>query len=150
MARIPDIMDLMGGGRPALDPTELRKFLSGKGAKNSYLNIGPYSAYLRRSNPRYLERTVRSERPLDLANIQRTDIEGQMDILPPEQRNPKGRLRELLALLEKEAQKSGYDSVYVENIVNRFLPGVLHSAGYDFDAQASAWMPEEPSMYKRL
>ena len=150
MAKIPSIMDLMGGGSRGLDPTELRRFLGGAGPNNRYMDIGPYNAYLRRSHPRIPDQGVNLKRPVDLANIQRTDIEGQMDFQPAKLRNPKGRFRELMAMLEAEAEKQGYDAVYVEQIMNKFLPDVLGSSGYELDRNAAMMNPDTPSMYKRL
>lgn len=150
------IMELMGAaahgsqGRGALDPTKLREFLGGAGPNNQYLDIGEYNTYLRRGIPRQVERATMIRRPVDLANISRTDMEGQVEFNPEKFRNPKGRFKEMLAMLEEEALKSGYDSVYVENIFNKFLPDVLNRAGYNFDADASRALPEAPSMYKRL
>ena len=150
------IMELMGaaaaGGqsRGALDPTKLRAFLGGAGARNQNLDIGEYQAYLRRSMPREPGKGVSLKRPLDLGRIERTDIEGQVEFNPEKFRNPRGRFDELMALLESEAEKAGYDSVYVEQIMNKFLPDVLKRKGYTVDENHAMMNPTTPSMYKRL
>lgn len=151
MVKVPNMFELLGGKAPGLPAGDLRKFLQGGGARNQYVQIGPYNSYLRKSVPR---RVSASEgelgNPLDLANIQRTDVEGQVERKPARERNPKGKFRELLALLETEAAAAGHDSVYVEQILNEFLPDVLRSAGYQMDELHGMMNPDTPSMYKRL
>lgn len=148
------IMELMGGlGRQAdqLDPTQLRRFLEGQGANNQYLDIGPYNAYLRRSSPRVVGRGQTLNRPVDLGAIERTDLkmnEEAMKFQPAGRRPPKGQFKEMMALLEEEANKQGYDSVYVEQIFNEFLPDVLKSMGYTSDE--TLMKGNMPAMFKRL
>lgn len=154
MARIPDIGELLGlsGGLPR---DKLRQFLSGAGANNQWLQIGPYNTYLRRGGQMPLEPGTTLSRPIHLANIDRTNLpsndgaaEAATKYQPAKFRNPRGKFRELIAMLEDEGRSSGYDSVYVENILNEFLPDVLQSAGYSHLRQRSQVYP--PSMYKRL
>jgi len=137
MARIPD-----------LDVTAIRRFMQQRQAPSSeWLRSGPYRMYLRKAVPRRLpEFTL--ERPIDLANIERAGNEIQMENLPPEMRPPKGKFKELLAMLESEAYAQNHDSIYVENIMNEFLPDVLARNGYTRDP-FSPWQAI-PSMYKRL
>lgn len=157
------IMELMGaavaGGESlgAFDPTRLREFLGGAGANNQWLDLGEYSTYLRRGNGRFPAKGTALKRPLELANVERKDFpedtprHAKTDIMPAGRRPPRGRFREMLALMEKEALKQGYDSLYVENIFNKFLPDVLESTGYAVDPSGpprGGMMP--PSMYKRL
>lgn len=103
--------------------------------------------YLRKSVPRRLPDQM-LESPVDLANIERAGNEIGMENLPPEMRPPKGKFKELLAMLESEAYGANHDSIYVENIMNEFLPEVLERNGYTRDS-FSPWQAI-PSMYKRL
>jgi len=150
------LMQLLGDQGPTageFDPSALKLFLQGAGARNQNIDIGPYTAYLRRSVPRYLGPGVELQRPLDLARIERGDIpsgaESAMEFRPPGLRHPRGRLREVLELMEQEAQGAGYDSIYVENVLNDFLPAVLERYGYT-RAPASPMMEGIPSFYRRL
>jgi len=132
----------------ALDARALARFLQETQAPASrWIKSGDYDMYLRKSTPRDV-RELRLERPLDLANVQRKGAEVQMEKMPVNLRAPRGKFRELMAMLETEAEKSGLDSVYVENIMNEFLPEVLASMNYSMDPN-SPWKAI-PSMYKRL
>lgn len=151
---IPNIFDLIGAKRPGgLDPAELRAFLqNARGPNNKHVNVGNYEAYLRKAGRR---RNV-GDNTLDFASVQRTDLPPEMgDVsphfhdLPPEQRAPRGQFRELLAVLEQEAKGAGHDAIFAENILNKFLPRVLGSAGYQPMSGESLW-PGPPSMFKRL
>lgn len=144
MVKIPNVMEMLGSGGPkGLDPTDLRKFLRGS-QRNANIRVGPYDAYVRKSMPRGMG----MEKPFDLARIDREG--GTTEKLPPETRGPKGRFRELMALLESEAAAAGHDSVYVEQIMNKFLPEVLASMGYEADKVHAVMNPDTPSMFKRL
>jgi hypothetical protein len=88
------------------------------------------------------------ERPFDLASVTR---EGRgLETLGPEARPPRGQFRELMAMLEREAGDVGHDGVYVEAIMNEFLPRVLKSMGYEMDPMGGMATPGIPSMFKRL
>lgn len=137
------LMQLMGGGQ-ALDPTELRRFIAGS-QRNKHVDVGEYNAYLRKGIPRPPDKLTK---PLDLSTVQRKGSENSAK-LPEGQRPEKGRFREFMALLEAEAAQGGHDSVYVENILNEFLPEILQSMGYVKESGASLW-PGPPSMFKRL
>lgn len=153
MAKLPIdlLLEMMGRQPGGFNPQELRQFLGGAGPSNRWLELGDYKTYLRRGVPRNIEKGTSLKRPLDLANIERQglgrDVESAMEFRPEKLRHPRGKFRELLTLLETEAQKQGYDSLYVENIFNQFLPGVLESAGYAKDPFGT---PGLPSMWKRL
>lgn len=151
------MMELMGGlaSKPQLPREELRRFLGGAGATGQHLNMGPYKAYLRRGIERPIEPGTTLKRPLELGSVERQGLtEAQQEAAtkrqPAKFRNPKGRFRELLAMLEEEAKRSGHDSIYVENILNEFLPEVLASAGYQLPRQGYRSTVNPPSMYKRL
>lgn len=155
MPRLPSIHEIMGVANPGLDPSEIRRFLQqaqAKGGPNSrWVKAPPYDIYLRSGGPRRLPDDVggRLDRPVDLANIARKDDDNVgMERLPPEARPPRGKFRELLAILEELSAQTGHDSVYVENIMNEFLPEVLASSGYQKDP-FSPWSAM-PSMFKRL
>ena len=151
MVKIPDIFELLGA-KPShgLDPTELRRFLAGAGPRNRNLDIGPYSAYLRRSMPREPTIGDKLKRPLDLASIGHQDKGENVEFAPAGLRPPRGKFKELMTLLEDEARQQGYDSVYVEQIFNKFLPDVLKGMGYRLDERAAPMNPETPSLFKRL
>ncbi len=151
MARIPDVMEILGMQRRGFDPTELRAFLGGAGSNSRELNLGPYEAYLRRSVPRFMRAGVELKRPVDLARVGRKDLkasdESAFEFRPEKLRHSRGKFQELMTLLESEAEKAGYDSVYVENIMNKFLPDVLKRYGYEQDPFTP---PDLPSMFRRL
>lgn len=156
MARIPDIMDLIGANRD-LNPAELRKFLAGAGPSNQWLQLGDYSTYLRRGIPKFLEKGTELKRPIDLSNIERKGLPMTEEAVaaatkrqPAKFRNPKGKFRQLLAMLEDQGRANNYDSIYVENIINEFLPEVLESAGYSQLRRANRSSVFPPEMYKRL
>lgn len=106
----------MNGPKNDLGRQVLRDFLKQPGPGNQWLNLGPYKTYLRKSAPRPDQVMMR---PLDLANIQHEKGGGG------------GRFKELMAMIEAEAQANGHDGIYVENIFNEFLPEVLSRYGYD-------------------
>lgn len=153
MAKIPNIMELLGAAPKGLDRRQLQQFLASQ-QRNQWLDIGPYKTYLRRGMPRTIDpvapSVTRLNKPLDLANVESRNSPNNVHNLEPGQRPPKGKFRELLAVLEEEALKSGHDSVYVEQIMNEFLPDVLTSAGYRIDPLHARMNPTTPSMYKRL
>lgn len=132
-----------------LDPSLLRQYLRNAKAPSSKWinNLEPYQLFLRASVPRYVNNTL-YERPVDLANVYRKGNRARMDYVPPEKRPPRGRFRELVEILEDEAIEAGYDSVYVENIMNEFLPDLFASMGYIKDT-GSPWS-SLPSMIKPL
>jgi hypothetical protein len=129
----------MGGGSRY---PELSHFMQGD-ARNAWVETGPYNAYLRKGLPGQV----------DLANIERMDLRnfepggGNTHELPPEARPPRGDFTGFMAELERAATEAGYDRVYVENIMNEFLPGVLERLGYQ---TADNSMPGIPSMIKEL
>lgn len=148
MVKVPDIFEIMGAAHPQLDPTELRRFLQSQ-SRNQHVMVGPYEAYLRKGVPRRISPEDTLVRPLDFASVNKKgDQRATLEKLPPEQRPPKGKFRDLVKLLEEESAKAGHDSVYAENIMNQFLPEIFASMGYTHDPVSS--FPGLPSMYKRL
>jgi len=109
------LRSIFAGPKDSLGREALREFLKHPKPGSQWLDLGPYQTYLRRSVPRP---DYGMQRPLDLANIQHADGGGG------------GRFRELMSMLEAEAQAGGYDGIYVENILNEFLPEVLARYGY--------------------
>lgn len=123
-----------------LNPRELQAFLANQNSRNAWLNVGPYKTYLRKGErilPRGdVTRTRDTTRfkTLELANVER---QGRgTKTLPEGERPSRGQFQELITLLENEAQKNGYDAVYVEQILNEFLPQVLQRRGYVQDPMA--------------
>lgn len=149
MIKIPDVFDMLGAS--GIPRGRLREFLAQQNRGSEWLELGPYDTYLRRAE-RYLpmpgyDKPVRT-RTVDLANITRRDIEGNMEALPPEQRPPRGKFQELLRILEEEASGAGYNAIYAENIMNEFLPEVLARYGYDPDLMTQG--QPFPSMIRYL
>lgn len=146
MAKIPNLAELLGmGGSNGLDPAQLRRFLQqANGPTNKWLDVGPYNAYLRKSGPR---RHLDIARPVDLASVSNTNRGSNMELLPAGERPPKAKFQELMQLLETESGKAGRDSVYVENVLNKFLPEVLQRYGYQHDPYSGQNLP---SFFKKL
>lgn len=139
----------MGGGSRY---PEITQFLNGP-QRNAWIETGPYKAYLRKSvGGGQLPETTKGR--VDLANIERTDGEGSPYELPPGERGPRGDFSGFMAELERAAVEAGYDQVYVENIFNEFLPGVLERLGYVRDPGANSALGIDadaiPSMLKDL
>lgn len=63
-------------------------------------------------------------KPVDLANITNRNRPDNTETAGANKPS-REKFGELLKLLEAEALKNGYDSVYVEQIMNQFLPEVL-------------------------
>jgi len=132
------ILEALGFGTKnypeGLNPKELidfiRKAKAKKGPRNKYIDIGPYSIYTQ-VGP-YGQ--VPSESYLNIANISNKEKqnlpEANTRIEAPESRGPKGRFKELMALIEQTAAKEGLDGTYVEQAMNDFLPEVLGRYGY--------------------
>lgn len=151
MVKVPNIMELLGAQPKGLDSEALRTFLGGAGSNYGTVRIGPYDADLLRSGPRHIRSGVELKRPAVLQRVGRRDLRAQdesaFEYRPEKLRHPRGRFQELMQLLEQEAERQGYDSVYVENIMNKFLPQVLQRYGYEIDP----FTPKDlPSMYRRL
>lgn len=115
--------------------------------QNAYVDVGPYEIYLRKA------RRGSGDRPdtLDVANIKNRDRdqlgEDALEKKPPEARPPRGKFKELMEILEREAKANGLDEVYVENIFNEFLPEILAKYGYVLDPES---MPDAPSYRKKV
>lgn len=138
-----DILRTLGGKLKGNKYPEIEQFLRGK-ANNAWIESGGYKAYLRKGMPGRV----------DLASIERKGLgDNALYDLPPEQRPPRGDFSGFMAELERAAADAGYDQVYVENIMNEFLPGVLERMGYSRDPDAlSAFGASDaiPSMLKAL
>lgn len=135
-----------------LSPRELQKFLANKDVRNQWLEIGPYKAYVRKSErvlPRGDHTRIRDMgrfQTLELANVERQGRGSKT--LPEGERPAKGQFGELVKMLEDEAKKNGYDAVYVEQILNEFLPEVLRRKGYVQDP--SAYDKTIPNMFQYI
>jgi len=139
-------------GNRGLNPRELQKFLANNNTRNQWLDVGPYKTYLRKGErilPRGDHTRIRDMgrfKTLELANVER---EGRgAKTLPEGERPTKGQFGELVKLLETEATKNGYDAVYVEQILNEFLPEVLRRKGYVQDP--TAYDKTIPNMYQYI
>lgn len=130
-----------GGGYRAL-----HEFLDGS-QQSAWVQVGDYNVYLRKGS-RNLSGGEAST--LDVANINRVDGRGSHEVLPPAQRGASGNFRQVMSELERAAGERGFGGVYVENIQNKFLPDVLQRGGYVPDAEANAFNPRMPSLYRPL
>lgn len=121
----------------------VREFATGA-RQNAWLNVGDYSVYLQKGM-----RDIGGQRSvptLEIASVKRTDESGGLRNLPEGQRGERGNFAGLMDEIERIANETGFDAVYVENIYNDFLPGVLNRRGYWGDRAAEGMGP--PSMYR--
>lgn len=129
-------------------PKKLDDFLKSD-KRNTHIEVDRYNLYIRKSERLIAGATYNM---LDLATVERDSIPTVDDFikltekLPPEQRRPRGRFRELMQTLEQAARANGLDGVYVENIINKFLPDVLESYGYT--REDSMFSLDTPSYYR--
>lgn len=93
--------------------------------RNEYVNFKGLSAYLRKGKMA-IDGEIKNT--IQLANIANSKRPMNMEIDP----NPKstGKFSALMAELEALAKEHGYDGVYVESVLNDFLPDVLERYGY--------------------
>lgn len=149
----------MGRGGGGNSYPELAQFARGN-ARNAWVDTGNYKAYLRQSQRKlplgdYTRiRDLGNMKTLDLANVERRDAgdfgEAAIHDMPQGQRPTRGDFSGLMSALEKAAADNGYDAIYVEQIMNKFLPGVLDRMGYDPDLMHRQMNPDTPSMFKYL
>lgn len=93
--------------------------------RNEYVNFNGLSAYLRKGKMA-IDGEIKNT--IQLANLTNPKRPTNMEIDP----NPKstGKFSALMAELEALAKENGYDGVYVESVLNDFLPDVLERYGY--------------------
>lgn len=93
--------------------------------RNEYVNFKGLSAYLRKGDM-LIDGEIKST--IQLANISNPRRSTNMHT----DSNPKstGKFSALMSELENLAKEHGYDGVYVESVLNEFLPGVLKRYGY--------------------
>lgn len=93
--------------------------------RNKYVNFKGLSVYLRKGQIS-IDREIKNA--IQLANISNPRRPTNMEIDP----KPKstGKFSALMNELENLAKDNGYDGVYVESILNDFLPDVLKRYGY--------------------
>lgn len=90
------------------------KYVLSKRKHNGFVTLGHFNIYLRVTN-RYIDNT--NKRTVDIGSI------GTHSTI-------KGAFRETLELIESLAKDAGFDGVYIEAIVNKWLPSVLERYGY--------------------
>ena len=93
--------------------------------RNEYVKFNGLSIYLRKGT---ILINGEPKNTIQLANITNPRRSTNMEIRP----NPKstGKFSSLMNELERLAKEYGYDGVYVESVLNSFLPDVLERYGY--------------------
>lgn len=95
--------------------------------RNAYIYVGVYRIYIRKGI-HHINGRIR--KTLDLGNIQNEDNADNLDWLPTSQRGERGRFSEIIRRFEEVAKTAGFEGVFVESVVNGFLPEVLTRYGY--------------------
>lgn len=103
----------------------LEEFVETAWMRNAYIRYKDIEAYVRKS-----VRLIDGERKrcLDMGNVQNRKRQKNLNYATKHRRT--GLFREFDDLMKKLAVEHGYDGVYVESVVNDFLPDVLVRYGY--------------------
>jgi hypothetical protein len=94
--------------------------------RNQYISYKSLEVYVRK-NKHYLNHKLVSS--IDLANIKNLKRMDNIHYNPKRRRT--GLLREFDTLMKDLATKYSYDGIYVENVINDFLPQKLKNLGYE-------------------
>lgn len=123
--------------RPAID-----SFVTGA-QRNARFKAGNYNVYMRKSQT--------PDGPiLQLADIERADGKGTINVLPQSERPKSAGFHDLMDAIENSAQSNGYVGVEVENMLNPYLPDVFKRRGYGESFNQNGWGSKAPSAAKRL
>ena len=109
---------------PSLD-----EYLARPADRSDYIKSGTFTVYMRRGD-RIIKigPKVRKARALTVANINASGREANSETsLKP---NSTGNFKVFMDRVEVEAKQRGYDCVYVESVLNGFLPAVSQRRGY--------------------
>ena len=107
-----------------LKENELSGFMDSK-IRNEYIKFNGLVVYLRKG-PIGINGEIKNA--IQLANV--TNPRRSDNLTSDPKRKSTGRFSALMAALEKMAVEHGYDGVFVESILNDFLPSVLDRYGY--------------------
>jgi hypothetical protein len=131
-----------GSRAGVVDTQPIFEFLSSP-RRDAWVNTGGYSVYLRKNEGAMIG--GRRQRALEISSVKRADDSGSTRSLPINERGTGGGgFRALMNAVEDQARSGGFDGVYVENVINDFLPGVLSRRGY---RAADAYGSGPPSYY---
>ena len=109
---------------PSLD-----EYLARPADRSDYIKSGTFTVHMRRGDRAIkIVPKVRKARALTVANINAAGREANSETsLKP---NSTGNFKVFMDRVEVEAKQRGYDCVYVESVLNGFLPTVLQRRGY--------------------
>lgn len=94
---------------------------------NSWICFDNLTIYVR-SHPVCVDNTL--VKALTIANITNKNRASNVVILPKNKIKRTGEFATFLKFIEKTAKIRKFDGVYIENVLNDFLPSVLQRAGY--------------------
>ena len=103
---------------------DLSGFISGD-LRNSYVNFQGLKVYLRKGSL-YIDKEYKNV--IQLANVTNPKRSSNIEINP--RRKSTGKFKALINELNRLAQEYNYDGIYVESVLNDFLPDVLERYGF--------------------